>query len=88
MENAATIIGMVRDVALLMLLVMTLVAVVVILSLVSKVKRTVEKAEQVIDTVSKWGVFGPATSNPGLFHAFGRAASFFTGLLSNRRDVK
>lgn len=88
MENAATIVGMVRDVALLLLLVMTLVAVTVILSLVSKVKRTIEKAEQVMDTVSKWGVFDPAGSNPRLFNVFGRAASFFTGLLSNRRDVK
>ncbi len=86
MEDAATIIGMVRDVALLLLLVVMLVAVAIILSLINKVKRTVEKAEQMVDAVSK-RVVGPATMNPRLFRAFGRAASFLTGIFTNRRDV-
>ena len=87
-NDVATIIGLVRDVVLLLLLVVALIGALVILrkgvSLINTVKRTVDQAEQIVDTVSR-RVVQPAASNPRLMRAMGRAVGFLTGLFKNRR---
>ena len=87
LNDAATIIGMVRDVVLLLLLVVALVAVTIIarkaVSLLNTVKRTANRAEQMIDMLSS-RVVQPASSNPRVFRAVGRAVGLLTGLLTNR----
>ena len=88
LEEAATIIGMVRDGVLLLLLVVALFGALIIVrkavSLLNTVKRTADQAEQIIDTLSR-RVVQPAASNPRLFRAAGRALGLLTGLLTNRR---
>ena len=88
LNDAATIIGVIRDVVLLLLLVVAFVAVIIIgrkaVSLLNTVKRAADQAEQMIDMLSR-KVVRPASSNPGFFRALGRGISLLTGLLTNRR---
>jgi hypothetical protein len=88
LNDLATILGVVRDVVLLLLLVVALVGVLIIfrkaVSLINTVKRISDQAEQMVDTLSR-GVVRPAASNPRLVRAAAGAVRFLTGLLTNRR---
>ena len=87
-NDIATVVGLIRDFALLLLMVVALVAFLIILrkavGLINTAKRTADKAEQIIDLVSE-RVVQPAASNPRLLRALGRAVGFLAGLLSRRR---
>lgn len=88
LNDAATIIGIVRDVLLLLLLAVAFIGAIVIVrkavSLINTVKRTADRVEQIVDTLSR-NVVRPAASNPRLMRTMGRALGFLTGLLTNRR---
>lgn len=89
LDDVATIIGIVRDVVLFLLLVVTLIGAIVILkkalSLINTVKRTVDQAEQIVEMLSQ-RVVKPAASNPRLMRAMGRAVGLLTGLVTKRRS--
>ncbi len=88
LNDAATILGVVRDVVLLLLLAVAFISAIVIVrkavSLINTVKRTADKAEQIVDMLSR-RVVEPAASNPRLMRMMGRSVGLLTGLLTNRR---
>jgi hypothetical protein len=82
LDTTATIIGMIRDIVLLLLLVVLLVAVFLILKKVSailnSVKRTSEKVQDVVTTVSD-RLVGPATAGSGVAFGLGKLVAFARG---------
>ena len=87
--DAAEIIAMVRDIALLVMLVVTTLAVIIIYFKVSKVlnsaKRTLESVEGIVSTVSE-KLVAPAAAGSGLAFGVGKLASFLFGSRKSEKD--
>ena len=88
LETAAQIIGVIRDVVLIVIF---LLAMVVLLALFSKVsavldslKRTVKAVQEVSDALSD-KIVGPATAGSGIAYRTGKLAAFFFGLSRRSR---
>jgi hypothetical protein len=88
-NDIATIVGLARDVILLLLLTAALIAVLVIAKkvtdLLRTVKQTAEKAQDVLDTVSE-KVVTPAASNPGALRALVSLLGFLFGRFRRSKD--
>ena len=88
-NNVATIIGLARDVVLVLLLTVALIALIVIarkvIGLLNTVRQTAEKAKDMLETVSE-RVVKPASSNPTAFRVFGRALGFLAGFLRRSKN--
>jgi hypothetical protein len=88
-NDIATIIGLARDVVLFVLLTVALIVLIVIakkvIGLLNTAKRTAEKAQELMETVSE-KVVTPAASNPKAFRAFGSVLGFLMGFLRRSRD--
>ena len=90
LTDTAEIIGIVRDVLLILLLAVALLVVLIVWSKVSSVldstKRTIKGVESIVDTVSS-KFAGPATAGSGVVFGARRVVSFLTGLAKRRRDT-
>ena len=88
-NDIATIVGLARDVILLLLLTVALIALLVIAKkvtgLLSTVKETAEKAQDMLETVSE-KVVTPAASNPGALRALVSLLGFFFGRFRRSQD--
>ena len=77
--DLATIIGLARDVIMLLLLAAALIAVIVIarkvMGLINAVRNTAEKAQEMLETLSE-KVDTPAASNPKAFRVLGSVLGF------------
>jgi hypothetical protein len=84
----AEIIGIVRDVLLILLLAVALLAVLIVWkkvsSLLGSTKRTVKGAESIVTAVSS-KFAGPAAAVSGVAFGAGKVAAFLTGLAKRRR---
>ena len=88
-NDIATIIGLARDVILLLLLTVALIALLVIakkvVGLLNAAKEAADKAQDMLETVSD-KVVGPASSNPKAMRAIGSMLGFLAGFLRRSRD--
>ena len=88
-NDIATIIGLARDVVLLLLLTVVLIALIVIakkvIGLLNTAKRTANKAQDMLETLSE-RVVKPASSNPRAFRAIGSVLGFLAGFLRRSRN--
>ena len=88
-NNIASIVGLVRDVILLLLLTVALIALLVIarkvIGLLNTARQTAEKAKDMLETVSE-RVVKPASSNPVAFRAFGKVLGFLAGFLRRSKN--
>ena len=88
-SDIATIVGLVRDVFLLILLAVALIA---LLAIISKVKRLLDSATRTVETVQEAveniseRVVEPATSNAGTARRVGSVAGLLLGLFRRNRD--
>jgi len=89
LTDTAEIIGIVRDVAFLLLLVIAILALLIIYRKVSKVldsaKRIIEGAEDIVTTVAN-KVVAPAAAGSGLAFGTGKAAAFLLGLTRRKKS--
>ena len=87
--DAAEIIAMIRDIALLVMIVVVTLAVIIIYVKVSKIlntaKRTLESIEGIISTVSE-KLVAPAAAGSGLAFGVGKLAAFLFGSRKSERD--
>ena len=87
--DAAEIIAMIRDIALLVMIVVTTLAVIIIYVKVSRIlntaKRTLESVEGIISTVSE-KLVAPAAAGSGLAFGVGKLAAFLFGSRKSERD--
>ena len=82
------IVGVIRDIAFLLVLVVALLTIVIVYSKISSVlnsaKRTVEEAEDIVSTVAG-RVVRPAVAGSGMVFGAGKVLSFFLGRSRKRR---
>ena len=87
--DAAEIVAMIRDIALLAMLVVTTLAVIIIYFKVSRIlntaKRTLESVEGIVSTVSE-KLVAPAAAGSGLAFGVGKLASFLFGTRKSEKD--
>lgn len=87
--DAAEIIAMIRDIALLVMIVVVTTAVIVIYVKLSKIlntaKRTLESVEGIISTVSE-KLVAPAAAGSGLAFGVGKLAAFLFGSRKSEKD--
>lgn len=91
LDTAATIIGMIRDIVFLLLLVVLLVAALVILKKVSavlnSVKKTSEKVQEVVTTVSE-KLVAPAAAGSGVAFGLGKLVAFARGASRKNKEER
>ncbi len=87
--DAAGITAMIRDIALLVMLVITTLAVIIIYFKLSSVlktaKRTLESVEGIVSTVSE-KLVAPAAAGSGLAFGLGKLAAFLFGSRKSEKD--
>ena len=87
--DAAEIIAMIRDIALLVMLIITTLAVIIIYFKLSRLldtaKRTLESVEGIVSTVSE-KLVTPAAAGSGLAFGLGKLASFLFGSRKSEKD--
>lgn len=89
--DIATIVGLVRDVVLLILLTTALVALIIVLT---QIKRLLKTAQSTFDTVQDAAqtisdrVINPATENVGTGRRIGSTVGFLMGLFRRKRRPK
>ena len=87
--DAAEIVALIRDVALLVMLVITTLAVIIIYfklsSVLNTAKRTLESIEGIVSTVSE-KLVAPAAAGSGLAFGFGKLAAFLFGSRKSEKD--
>lgn len=88
-NDIATIVGLIRDVILLLVLAVALFGVLFVvkkgLGLLNAAKQAVETTRDIMETVSD-RVVKPASSNPGAFRLFGSLLGFLAGFFRRSRD--
>jgi hypothetical protein len=86
--SAAEIIGMIRDIVLISILLVTLLLLVVLYSKLSSVmdsiRRTMKSAEEVTGALSA-KIVGPAAAGSGVAFGAGKVAAFILGLSKKRK---
>ena len=82
------IVGVIRDIAFLLVLVVTLLAVVILFrkgsTVLDSARRTLEDAEDIVSTVAG-KVVRPAVASSGIAFGAGKVVSFLLGLSRKRR---
>ena len=88
LETAAQIIGIIRDVVLIVILLLAMVALLVsfrkISAALNSLGRTVKNVQEVSDALSE-KIVGPATAGSGVAFRTGKLAAFFLGLTRRSR---
>ena len=88
METAAQIVGLIRDIALIVILLVAMVALLVsyrkVSALLDSLGRTVKGVQEVSDALSE-KIVGPATAGSGVAFRTGKLAAFFFGLTRKLR---
>ena len=88
LADTAQIIGIVRDVLLVLLLTVMLLVVLIlwrkVSSLIDSAKRTAKGAEEIVEAVSS-KVVAPATAGAGVAFGMGKVAAFLTGFARKRQ---
>ena len=88
LSDIAAIVGLVRDVVLLVLLTVALVALIIMFSktrqLLNTLKSTVDTVQETVTMVSE-KVVEPAASNMGTARRFGGIAGFVLGMFRKRK---
>ena len=89
LTEIAQIIALIRDVAVLLLLIVLLLIPLIlyrkIASLIDSVRRTVKEAEQIATTVSD-KIVGPAAAGSGVAFGAGKVVSFITGMSRRKKE--
>ncbi len=87
-SDVAVIIGLVRDILLLVLLVVALLAVIVLLrkvtNLLNSAKQIMSDAQELVSTLTS-GVAKPAASGSGVAYGAGKVGAFLLGLKRRKR---
>ena len=87
LADTAEIIGIVRDVLLVLLLTVALLVVLIlwrkVSSLIDSAKRTAKGAEEIVKAVSS--KVAPATAGAGVAFGVGKVAAFLTGFAKKRQ---
>ena len=88
MSEAAEIIGVIRDIAIIFIMLLAMVALIVVFRKVSaaldSAKRAVKSAEEVATALST-RIVGPAASGSGMAFGAGKLAAFVLGWSRKRR---
>ena len=86
--NIAIVVGLVRDLILLIILIVALIAILVVFNkireLLNTVKETAESVQEAVNTVSE-KVVEPAASNAGAMRGIGGFFGFILGLRGRNR---
>jgi uncharacterized protein YoxC len=89
MSDVAEVIGVVRDIALIAVLLMAMVVLLVtyrkLSSALESIKRTIKSAEDISDALST-KIVGPATAGSGIASSAGKMAGFLFGLLKKSKS--
>ena len=87
--DTAEIIAMIRDIAFLVMLVITTLAVIIIYfklsSVLNSAKRTLESVEGIVSTVSE-KLVAPAAAGSGLAFGLGKLAAFLFRSRKSKKD--
>ena len=90
-EQIAIVVGLVRDILLLVLLAVALIALVVVFSKISQllntVKDTAESVQEAVNTISE-KVVEPTASNAGVMRGIGGFFGFILGMGRRRKQEK
>ena len=84
-ENIAVVVGLVRDVLLMLAIGAVLVLVLMVMALLRSVKETVETVQETIQTISE-KIIEPAAEEVGTSRNIGRVVGFALGIFRRKKQ--